>query len=427
MKNYDALVIGAGISGIQTALDLAEQGFKVLMIDKKKSTGGVMIQLSKVFPTLDCASCITTPKMSEASNHPNIETWTLSEVTSISENNGSYVVNILKHPRYVDLVKCTGCGICEEVCPVIVEDEYNEYYGIRKAVGVPFGTAIPQKAVLEPEYCIFCGACAKKCPTQAIEYDQEPENIEVKVKAVIVATGFEQTPIKEEYGGGRYKNVINALTMERLLAPTSPFGGVFRPGDGKNPYSIAYIQCAGSRDASIGVPYCSRVCCMFAVKQAMLLCGAAPLADITIYYMDIRAFGKRYEEFFQEAREMGINFVKGKVAKIEELENGNLKLRVEVQEEEDYGVKEIEHELVVLSSGMLPAWKPEKVREILPLEIHKYGFIKSLQPHVNPSQTNLDGIFVSGTAMAPMDIVDSIYSGSTAAMKAALYIKKIKE
>ncbi|MHA1224137.1 MAG: 4Fe-4S dicluster domain-containing protein [Candidatus Heimdallarchaeaceae archaeon] len=426
MLEYDALVIGAGIAGIQASIDLADQGYKVLMIEKKSSTGGAMIKLSKVFPTLDCSSCITTPKMSEASKHDNITTWTLSEPSVVDKlADGTFNVKIHRKARFVDINKCTGCGECEKACPVYLTNPYDEGLGIGKAIGVPFSNALPQKAVLDPENCIFCGKCAQVCPTDAIDYTEEDQEEEVHVSAIIVATGFEQTPVelKPEYGAGKYKNVITGKQMEILLAPHGPYGGVFRPGDGKNPYSIAYIQCAGSRDASIGIPYCSRVCCMYAIKQAMLLSAAAPLAEITIYYMDIRAFSRRYEEFFRDAESMGIHFIKGKVAQITEMPSGDLQLRVEVQEEEDYGVKEIEHDLVVLSLGMVPAWNPEGV---LPIEIRQDGFIKRLKPKLEPALTTVSGIYVAGTANGPMDIVDSINQASAAAMKSSIYIEQLK-
>ncbi len=421
MEEYDAVVIGGGIAGIQAALDLGDQGFRVLLVEKQASIGGTMIQLSKVFPTLDCASCITTPKMSAVMSHPNIEVKTLAEVNKVWQNDEYFEVVLLQKPRYVNVDACTGCGDCEEACPVIVHDfGYDEGLGAKKAVGVPFATALPQKAVLNDEQCIFCGKCARACPTDAIDFSQREEKLSVKAKSIIIATGFLQTPtIKKEYGGGKYKNVITGKQMDRILAPTSPFGGVFRPSDGKTPDSIAFLQCAGSRDASIGVPYCSAICCMYAIKQATLLSAAVPLADVTIYYMDNRTFGKNHAEFYQQAKAMGINFVKGKVAKITEKENGNLVLRVETFGE--FGqIEEFEHDLVVLSLGLVPQWNPQRIIDV---DIDATGFIKLVKPMTNPTFTSLPGVFVAGTAAGPKDIVESIVSGSAAAMKASEWLQ----
>ena len=431
MKKYDAVVVGAGIAGMQAAVDIANQGYKVLVVEKKSSIGGTMIQLSKVFPTLDCASCITTPKMSETYKHENIDVETLAEVKKIEKReDGSFLVSVHQEPRYVDINACTGCNECADACPVYITDDYDMGLGVRKAVGVPFPNALPQKAVLHDDECIFCGKCANVCPTDAIDYSMLPQDFEVEAGTVILATGFKETPvIKEEYGGGKFKNVITGKQMERILAPHGPYGGIMRPGDGKQPFSIAFVQCAGSRDLSLkipghkylsnGIPYCSRVCCMYAIKQTMLLSAAAPLADITVYYMDIRAFGKGYEEFFEEAKAMGVNFVRGKVAKIEELENGNLKLRVEVFDENGGGIEEFEHELVILSIGVIPGWDPEGIVDVA---VDKYGYIMSANPKLDQSFTTIPGIYVAGMANGPMDIVDSIKSGSSAAMKATIYL-----
>ncbi|OQX61118.1 MAG: 4Fe-4S ferredoxin, partial [Anaerolinea sp. 4484_236] len=332
--HVDALVVGGGIAGMQASLDLGDQGYQVALIEKAASIGGNMIQLAKVFPTLDCASCITTPKMSSVAHHDNIEIHILSEVQKVTPNGDGFIVEVRKEPTYVNLDTCTGCQKCELACPVDLKDEYDYGFNARRAAHIPFPTAIPYTARIDIDNCIFCGKCIKACPVpDCIDFNMQPEVIEIEADVVVMSTGFKVTPYdaKEEYGAGKFPNVIDGLMMERLLAPTGPYGHVLRPSDGKLPDSIAYVQCAGSRDLSLGVPYCSRVCCMYAIKQAMLLAGALPLADITIYYMDIRTFGKQYEQFYQTAKAMGIEFVKAKVARItEEEETQNLNLRVEL-------------------------------------------------------------------------------------------------
>jgi len=418
--HVDALVLGGGIAGMQSALDLADQGYRVALVEKAASIGGKMIALSKVFPTLDCCSCITTPKMSAVAHHENIRLLTYCEVQSIEENGGGFLAQVLKKPRYVKEDVCTGCRQCEEACPITLPNPFDMNLGAYRAIRVPFSTAVPQKAVLDIENCLLCGKCEQVCPVDAVDFNQQPETFEIETSAVVLATGFELTPrdAKKEYGAGKLHNVIDGLMMERLLAPTGPYGRILRPGDGKEPTSIAYVQCAGSRDHTLGVEYCSRVCCMYAIKQAMLISGSLPLADITIYYMDIRAFGKGYEQFYQNAKAMGVEFVKGKVARITEDENQNPVVRVELIDE---GARVVErtHDMVVLSVGMLPAYNPQPVYRA---PIGADGFVSVPAPNLSPCVTGRAGVFVTGAAMGPMDIVDSIQTASAAAAEAAAYI-----
>ena len=416
----DALVVGGGIAGMQTALDLADQGFQVALVEREPSIGGRMITLSKVFPTLDCCSCITTPKMSAVAHHPNIHLLTYCEVQSVQERGSGFSVSILKKPRFVDESKCTGCRDCEYECPITVPSPFDRDLGAYRAIRVPFSTAVPQKAVLDPEYCLWCGKCEKVCPVGAVDFTQQPETFNIETASIVMATGFDLTPVetKKEYGAGRLTNVIDPLMMERFLAPTGPYGRVLRPGDGKEPGSIAYVQCAGSRDETLGVEYCSRVCCMYAVKQAMLLNGALPLADITIYYMDIRTFGKGYEQFYQNAKAMGVEFVRGKVALIREDAEHNPVVKVELTETGE--IAERTFDLVVLSQGIVPAFDPT---QIFGLPLGSDRFVSIPAPDAAPCVTERPGIFVTGTAMGPMDIVDSIISASAAASEASAYIR----
>jgi heterodisulfide reductase subunit A len=420
---FDALIVGGGIAGLQAGLDLADQDFKVAIVEKDSSIGGKMIRLSKVFPTLDCSSCITTPKMAAAAHHENITIFTYCDLQSLQRNGDTIAAAIRQKPRYVDELKCIGCRQCEYECPVYVSDPDQGGFSARTAIYIPFSNAIPQIAVRDVDNCILCGKCEKVCPTQAVDYFQEPEDFMIEARTAILATGFGTTPVrdKHQYGEEKIPNVITALQMERLLAPHGPYNRVLRPSDGMEPDSIAYIQCAGSRDKSMGVSYCSRVCCMYAIKQGMLLSGALPLADIAIYYMDIRAFGKGYEEFFQNAMAMGIEFVKGKVATLSEGENGGVVVHYESQEDGG-GVTQAQHDLVVLSLGLVPDWRPDGYCQV---STGPDGFIKTVKPKIAPTLTEMEGVFVAGAAAGPKDIVDSIAEAGAAAMEAAKYLTTV--
>jgi heterodisulfide reductase subunit A len=417
----DALVLGGGIAGMQSALDLADQGYLVALVEREASIGGRMITLSKVFPTLDCCSCITTPKMSGVAHHAKIRLFTYCALLSVRETEGGFRAAVRQKPRYVDARRCTGCRECEYACPITVPSPFDRGLGAYRAIRVPFSTAVPQTAVLDVENCVFCGKCEKACAAGAVDFAQEAETFEIQATTIVAASGYDLTPLdaRKEYGGGALRNVIDPLMMERLLAPTGPYGRVLRPGDGKEPTSIAYVQCAGSRDETLGVAYCSRVCCMYAIKQAMLIAGALPMAEITIYYIDIRTFGKGYEQFYRNAQAMGVEFVRGKVAVIGADAQQNPVVTVELTES---GQKvQRTHDLVVLSLGMVPAAASE---DALRLPLGEDGFIATPAPNARPCETARPGIFVTGTAMGPMDIVDSIVTAGSAAAAASAYIRE---
>ena len=421
--NYDALVIGAGIAGGEAALNLANNGFSVLLVEKDLSIGGKMILLSKVFPTLDCAACITTPKVSEISRHHGITIFTGSEVQKVvKKSENSFEAVVIKQPRYVVEDDCTACQLCEQACPVVVKDQYQYNLVGRKAAFIPFSIASPRVAAIDIENCTLCGACEKVCPTKCIDFTMEAEEYHITAGAVIVATGFRLfDPLKiPRYGYGQYKNVLTSMEMERQLAPTRPFNTVLRPGDGKVPDKIAYVLCTGSRDATVGNPICSQICCMYSIKQAQLLMGSLPMADVTIYYINIRSFGKGFEEFYEQAKGMGVNFIKGKIGKITEKENGNLILRYEDINENK--LKESEHDMVVLSVGVLPNTDAAGIFREQKLEFDHLNFVGQKDPLASPAETNIKGVFVAGTASGPMDIPDSILSAGAASSEAMRYL-----
>ncbi|RPH31281.1 MAG: CoB--CoM heterodisulfide reductase iron-sulfur subunit A family protein [Bacteroidales bacterium] len=435
---YDALVVGGGIAGQEAALSLADMDYKVLLVEKDLSIGGKMIHLSKVFPTLDCAACITTPKMSETARHPNINLLLNTNILEIEKDNGIFSIALTIRPKYVKEDLCTGCQLCEWVCPVIVDDGFNNNMVGRKAISIAFNLANPKVAAIDMNHCIKCKKCEIACVPKAIDYSMQPQNISIETKTVIISTGFNlfKPENKPQYGYGKYPNVIDAMQMDRLIAPTRPYNSVVRPGDGKIPDKIAYVLCTGSRDTSIenaigcsvdcaNNPICSQICCMYSIKQAQLLMGALPLADITIYYMDIRAFGKGYEEFYQQAKGMGVSFIKGKIAKITQKDHNSGDLILRYEDVTTGTLKEAKHDLVVLSVGVLPNNEIAKVFTNQKLELDDQRFIKQVDELLSPSLTSIEGVFVAGTAAGPKDIPDSILSAGSAASEAASYINNI--
>jgi len=429
---YDALIIGGGYAGMEASLTLGDSGFNVLLVEKEPSIGGHLIQISKVFPTTDCAGCITTPKMAAVPKHPNVDLLTYTEVTNVEKVGSKFRVKLLKKPRYVDEAACIGCGRCEDVCPVLVPKEYE--YGLigRKAVYIPFEMASPKIALVDLDNCIMCGRCERECPKDAINFLDEPKELTVETWSIIIATGYElfQAEKKVEYGyvdtlfeENKNPNVIHAFQFERLLAPSRPYHTLLRPGDGKVPEKVAFVLCTGSRDKSVGNPICSRVCCMYSIKQALLYTSAIPFGEATIYYMDIRAFGKGFEEFYNMVKEIGVRFVRGKVAKIEV--NGNGNPVVVVEDTETGEIEKEEYDLVVLAVGLLSNGT-KQIAEIVGVETDEYGFI--LQPDVNsnPAKTSMEGVFVAGTAAGPMDLPDSIALANAAVSQCISYLKQVK-
>ncbi len=423
-ETHDVLVVGGGIAGIEASLELADMGFHVLLVEKEPSIGGKMFLLSKVFPTLDCASCISTPKMAAVAHHPNITLLTYAGVQGVVRHGeGDFEATILEKPRYVDASLCTSCGQCADACPVLVPKEFDEGLIGRKAAYIPFDTAVPKTAVIDLEHCILCGQCERACPAHAVNFLQAPRVHHVRTSSVVLATGFRLFPAerKKEYRFGELPNVVTAMQMERLLGPTRPYHAVLRPSDGKEPGNIAYVLCTGSRDHTVGNPLCSQVCCMFSIKQAQLILGALPMADVTIYYMDIRAYGKGFEEFYQQARAMGVKFVRGKVAKVMPEPDGDVALWYE-DTEAGGGVRKAVHDLAVLAVGLLPNPDAGKILAGGELKLDRVGWVESADENGHPTKTSVGGVFVAGTASGPKDIPDSIVHAAAAASECAAYL-----
>ena len=427
-ESYDVLVIGAGISGIEAAIDLGDMGFRVLLTDKEPTIGGKMNLLSKVFPTLDCASCISGTKMSGASHHPNVTLLTYSDVEKIIKvEEGVFEARITERPRYVDSALCTCCGQCEEACPIIVPRELDFGLRGRKAIYIPFDTAVPKKAVVDMDNCIYCLQCERTCPAGAIDFLQTPKEHRVKVGSVILAPGFRLFPaeLKKDYHYGEYANVVTSMQKDRLLGPTKPYNALVRPSDGKEPRNVAYILCVGSRDSSLGNPRCSQVCCMYSIKQAQLIMGALLAANVTIYYMDIRAYGKGFEEFYQQGRAMGVRFVRGKVAKIEERENGDLDV-VYSDTRGTGGVARATHDLVALSVGLLPNQGMAELFENEKLQLDDAGWVALKDDSRSGVRTSIDGVYVAGCASGPKDIPDSVLEAAAAASECSSYLSRVR-
>lgn len=422
--NKDVLVIGAGVAGIEAALHLADAGVKVRLVEKELSIGGKMALLNEVFPTNDCSLCVLAPRMSDVQNHPNIDLYTYSEITKIEGRAGNFMITGVKKPRFVDEKKCKGCiDICARVCPIEVPNKFEFGIGARKSIYIPFAQAVPLTACID-EHCVGCDLCRLACPAEAVDFDQKPQLFKFNAGAIIVATGYQTFDAgrKEEYGYGRYKNVITNLELERMLGASGPtHGRVVSPSTGADVKSAAFILCVGSRDEQVGNPYCSKVCCMASIKNAMKISEKYPDAKVAVHYIDIRAGGEMYEEFYKRAQEMGVSFIRGRVAEVEESEGKT------VLHYEDTLSGEKCHEpydLVVLATGMEANRDAQAIGRMLNLSTRPDRFFQSAHPKMRPVHTHTKGVFIAGCASGPKEIQLSIEQGSAAAAKAQSLLQR---
>jgi len=422
-----ALVIGGGIAGIQASLDIANAGHKVILIEKDPSIGGHMSQLSETFPTLDCSQCILTPRMVEVAQHPNITLYTYAELDSLEGFIGNFTAKIRLKAKSVDHKKCTGCGACLQKCPQKrIPSEFNAGLGNRTAIYVPFPQAVPNKPVIDREHCNYykrgkCKICEATCPTGAIEWDKEDEILTEQVGAIVVTTGFnvKGADFFPEYGYGKYKDVLTGLQFERLASASGPtLGEIRRPSDGTIPKKIVFIACAGSRDPAKGIPYCSKICCMYTAKHAMLYQHKVHDGESTVFYMDIRAGGKNYEEFVRRAiEEDHVNYVRGRVARVYEKDG---KLIVKGVDTLLSGQQvEIEADMVVLATAGVSNCGAEQLAQKMHISYDPYHFFAEAHPKLKPVETNTAGIFLAGACQAPKDIPETVGMASGAAVKVA--------
>jgi heterodisulfide reductase subunit A len=420
-----AVVIGGGIAGIQAALDIADGGRRVILVEKSPSLGGKMAQLDETFPTLDCSQCILTPKMVEAAQHPNIEIRVNSTVKKVDGYVGNFDVTIARAATCVDAEKCIGCGICQSKCPAkTVSDEFNAGLANRPAIAIPFPQAVPAVPVIDREHCLKltkgkCGVCAKVCPADAIDYDDQGAEETVKAGAIVVATGYrEMDPaVYTEYGGRTLPDVVTGLQFERLVSSTGPTGGhLKRPSDGKEPKTVVFAQCVGSRDPAKGHEYCSGICCMYTAKHAMLFKHHVPDGQAYVCYIDIRSPGKAYEQFVRRAiEEEDVRYIRGRVGKIRRLANG--KYRVYSEDSLVGRPVAIDADMVVLASAVEPQAGAVELAQTLGISYDADGFYSEAHPKLKPVETATAGVFLAGACQGPKDIPASVQQGSAAAAK----------
>ncbi len=438
------LVIGAGIAGIEAALNLANYGFKVYLLDNSPSIGGIMARLDKTFPTNDCSICIEAPKMYEVQKHPNIELLTYSDVRRVEKTDKGFKVKIMKKARYIDEEKCKGCGKCAEACPVEVFDELDgKIGGKRKLIYIPFPQAVPNYYVLDPQCrkgkmrekgaciggCIIdCSQC-RECPiakcvkackeegADAVMLWQRNKFIDVEVSSIIVSVGLDVLePPEGFYGYGKYQNVLTHYQYERLMNAGGPTeGNIIKPSDNNHPRTVTWIQCVG-REKEIGVPYCSKVCCMVAMKQAIITKEHNEKIETNIIYTDLKTYGKGFYDFYRKALELGVKFIKGKPADVyEDQKDRSLKIRYENLDKGE--IEELKTDILVLSTALVPGKENKKLSRILGIELNEYGFFKEKNP-LKSFETNVEGIYVCGGALGPTDISEAVIQAIGASMKA---------
>jgi heterodisulfide reductase subunit A len=429
MTNQAVLVIGAGIAGIQASIDLAHAGIQVYLVEQTPSIGGRMAQLDKTFPTNDCAICILAPKMIECVGHENVHLLTYSEVLDVDGKVGDFRVRVRKKPRYVNVDQCTACGECVEKCPRRVPDDFNVGLSRRRAIYIPFPQAVPRKMTVDADYCLYlvdrekgrCRLCEEVCDAGAIDWGQVDEIVELDVGAIVVATGFDPYDASRlpEYGFDEIPNVITGLQYERMVSASGPTDGeLLRPSDGNNPSTVAFIQCVGSRDVNYNA-YCSSVCCMFATKEAILANEHDPKTKSYIFYTDLRAGGKRFQEYISRAKdEYQVTYIRSRPGSIGE----NAESRNPIVRYEDTTlrqVQEMEVDLVVLCQALVPRSGGQEVADLMGIEINEHGFVDIPERLSRPVDTSVPGIFACGYCQSPQDIPDSVTQASGVAARVA--------
>ena len=421
-----ALVIGGGIAGIQTALDIADAGFEVDIVEKKPTIGGKMSQIDKTFPTLDCAACILTPKMVDVAQNEKIRIFSFSEVDAVKGFVGNFNVSIRRKARYVDEVKCTGCGLCTEKCPQKkVPNEFNLGLDQRRAIYIPFAQAVPKVATIDPDYCTMlktgkCGVCSKVCTAGAIDYKQKDTIVEEQYGAIVVATGFNPIELNkyDEFAYSQSPDVITSLEFERITNAAGPTGGtLLRPSDGQHPHKIVFVQCVGSREdgGGCGKTYCSKICCMYTAKHAMLTREKYPDTEVYVFYIDVRTPGKNFDEFYRRAvEEYGVHYIKGMVGKVSP-ENGKLMVRASDLLENKQMV--IDADLVVLAAAIEPDKSARPLATMLTASMDTNDFFTEAHPKLRPVESPTAGIFLSGCCQGPKDIPETVAQASACAAK----------
>jgi len=414
----NVVVVGAGVAGIQAALDIAAHGIHVDLIEREPTIGGHMAQLDKTFPTNDCSMCILSPKMVDVSRHPDITIHTCSDVEKVEGEIGHFRVTVKKHPRYIDESTCTGCGDCVLVCPVEVYNRFDAGIGVRKAIYKPHAQAVPDIVIKDPDHCIECGLCYDVCGPGSVRREDKEQEIVLDAASIVLTTGYSVFDAlkKPQFNHLLLPDVITSLELERMINASGPTGGkIRRMSTGETPESVIFIQCVGSRDMTIDRPYCSCVCCMQAIKNAILIKEKNPAIDVTVCYMDIRSYGKGYEEYFERAKSLGIRFLRGMPSDILADKRGMV---MQVENSETSEVQILHPDLVVLSVGMGPAESLPDLARRLGITLEDTGFVKTVHEAMDTTATLRPGIYVAGTAVAPKDIPDSVASGGSAAMRA---------